>query len=352
MTTEFSDQENENSPLKKRISHYGMIGLAFFITFGFCVFLPFFPLQTGPAVTPGEHGGYQENSVAANGHDGKFSEDLTSRGISSDAVSPYQNSDFLFSSDPSGKPSDADSGFASDPADSNCSGDNPSGDQASDGYSFPPLPADDGVTLQEGTAAEDYLEKIFFLGDSTTYGLRIYKILGKENAHRVWSPKSGTLALFNATREKLYDPESKSELSLSEMAKKYRPPYLVITLGVNGIAMMKESYFKSEYAKVISLVREASPDTKIILQSMYPVSSAYHETKSLNQEKIITGNLWIRDIAAENGCRFLNSFSCFLDEKGYMDLQYENGGDGMHFNAAGYRRMLEYLLAHPYPEAG
>ncbi len=219
----------------------------------------------------------------------------------------------------------------------------------------PTTPADDNPTLDpgaaelpEGTAEAGYLDKIMFYGDSTTYGLRYYEIFGSKTTDRVWTPKSGTLALFNATKEKIYDASVDAEFTLSEMAARKKPEYLIITLGINGISIMDEEYFKSEYIKLINIIRDASPSTKIILQTMYPVSSLYEQTDSINMTKIKTGNGWIADIAEETGCRFLNSFDWFLGSDGLMDSKYDNRGDGMHFNADGYKHMLEFVEAHPY----
>ncbi len=204
----------------------------------------------------------------------------------------------------------------------------------------------DGVTLPAGDAPSGYLDGVYFFGDSTTYGLRYYRILGERNTPRVWTPKSGTIALYNATFERLLDPPSGQLRTLSEMAATYRPPVLVITLGINGVATMREDYFKGEYKKVIAIVRESSPETTIVLQSIYPVSWFFDTSGGVTREKIIEANIWIHDIALEEGCRFLYSYPIFLDEAGYLDEGLQNG-DGMHLAAVGYRRMIDYLLAHP-----
>ena len=52
-----------------------------------------------------------------------------------------------------------------------------------------------GETADAGQA---YIDKLTFLGDSTTYGLWYYNVLtGGRETNQVWTPKSGTLALFN-----------------------------------------------------------------------------------------------------------------------------------------------------------
>lgn len=251
-------------------------------------------------------------------------------------------------------PSNPGTDSPSDPAGTTAPGDSEGTNTPSQGGTDAPMTADDptltpsSAELPEGTAEAGYLDKIMFYGDSTTYGLRYYEIFGSKTTDRVWTPKSGTLALFNATKEKIYDASVDAEFTLSEMAARKKPEYLVITLGINGISMMDEEYFKSEYIKVINIIRDASPATKIILQTMYPVSSIFDQSGSINMVKIKAGNGWIADIAEETGCRFLNSFDWFLDSNGLMDPKYDNMGDGMHFNEVGYNHMLEFVETHPY----
>ena len=61
--------------------------------------------------------------------------------------------------------------------------------------------------------------------------------------------------------------------------RRAKPEYLVITLGVNGISFMDEEWFIRDYTSLVQLVQAASPDTKIILNSIYPVADSYKYQK-------------------------------------------------------------------------
>ena len=129
----------------------------------------------------------------------------------------------------------------------------------------------DTVLAETADAGQAYIDKLVFLGDSTTYGLRAYKMLaGGKDTTQVWTPKIGTLTLSQASFATIVYPETDEELTIADAVAKKKPEYLVITLGVNGVAFMKEDYFKSEYKKIIDSVQTASPDTKIICQSIFP----------------------------------------------------------------------------------
>ena len=145
----------------------------------------------------------------------------------------------------------------------------------------------DTVLTETADAGQAYIDKIVFLGDSTTYGLRAYKMLaGGKDTTQVWTPKTGTLTLSQASFATIVYPETDEELTIADAVAKKKPEYLVITLGVNGVAFMKEDYFKSEYKKIIDSVQTASPDTKIICQSIFPVAKSYARLDSINNDLI------------------------------------------------------------------
>ena len=203
------------------------------------------------------------------------------------------------------------------------------------------------AALPEGTAPEDYIDRLIFFGDSTTYGMKPYKVFGTRDTKQVWTPTSGTLALFRATTDLIYDPNTDTELSLADICAAEKPEYLVMTLGVNGIAFMDETYFKTEYQNVINTILKASPDTKLILQSMYPVARSYENQTSINNEKIQAGNQWIVEIAAAYGLPYLNTYSALVGADGYLPENYQNG-DGMHFNEVSFAVVIDYVRSHPY----
>ncbi len=206
----------------------------------------------------------------------------------------------------------------------------------------------DTVLSETEDAGKEYIDKIVFLGDSTTYGLRFYEMLeGGKQTLQVWTPSSGTLTLTNASFATIVYPETGEELTIKAAVENKKPEYLVITLGVNGISIMDEKYFKSEYKKIIESVQEVSPDTKIICQSMFPVARSYGKLGSINNDKIRNGNRWIVEVAEETGVKFVDTYSVLADSEGWLPESYHNG-DGMHLNADSYTIELNNLRTHAY----
>ena len=114
-------------------------------------------------------------------------------------------------------------------------------------------------------AGSEYIDKLVFIGDSTTYGLKAYGMLsGGKDTLQVWTPSSGTLALFNQSWATIVYPETGEEIPITEAVERRQPEYLVLTIGVNGVSMMDEEQFKADYIDLVQRIQKVSPDTKII----------------------------------------------------------------------------------------
>ena len=196
---------------------------------------------------------------------------------------------------------------------------------------------------------DDYLSRIVFLGDSTTYGLKAYGVLpGQKNTKQVWTPRSGTITLSMAKYVTIVYPEDGSEIPIAEAAARAKPEIMVITLGVNGISFMKEADFKYAYGALVDSILQASPNTKIILQSMFPVASHYQKINSINNVKIAMGNRWIAELATEKGLYYLATATALIGQDGFLPAKYQNG-DGLHLNYTGYSIELDYIKTHMIP---
>lgn len=214
------------------------------------------------------------------------------------------------------------------------------------------IPATGDCVLKEtADAGIAYQDKIVFLGDSTTYSLLYYgKLSGGKESMQIWTPKSRTLALDLALTTTILYPETEEEITIEEAARRKQPEIMVITLGVNGVSYMhdKEEYFISVYTKLVNKIKNASPDTKIILQSIYPVARNWEKTKSINNERIRAANQWVQQVAEDCGIYYLDTISVLADEEGYLPEAYQNG-DGIHLNADSCGIVLNYIRTHALP---
>ena len=197
-------------------------------------------------------------------------------------------------------------------------------------------------------AGQEYIDKLTFLGDSTTYGLKYYEVLsGGKNTQQVWTPESGTLSLFNYATATIVFPETGEQISIVDAVTRKQPEYLVITLGVNGVSQMDEDWFKTDYTGLVQSIQAASPNTKIICNSIYPVENDYEHIDPINNTNIPQANEWIKAVAEATGCKYTDSASVLKAEDGSLREDYGNG-DGIHLNADGFNAVLQYLRTHAY----
>lgn len=208
-------------------------------------------------------------------------------------------------------------------------------------------PEDDGVTLpltpDAGTA---YQDKIIFVGDSLTAHLINREVLtGGTNTKQVWRCENNMMNLNSEiTSAKIIYPGTGEKMTIAEAAGKAKPEIMVITLGTDwGVSYLSESEFKSCYAGLVQAIQKASPKTKIILQSIFPVTAA---CVNLDNTKIDTANKWVKAVAAENGCRYLDTQSILKDDKNCLKENYCNSSDGIHMGREAYVAILEYIRTH------
>ena len=198
---------------------------------------------------------------------------------------------------------------------------------------------------------EHYVNGLIFVGDSVTVKLKESGLLyGGKDSTRVWSGEGGDMTLdYNIDKAVIVDPVSGSLMTVSEAAEANNPKYMVIALGIrNGVQYCSEESFKEYYKKLIDSVTAASPDTKIILQSVFPVSKKYEKNNAgITADKIKLANVWISELAVECGVKYLDTHSALCDSKGRLLSKYDSG-DGLHLNTDGSKAVLQSIRTHGY----
>ena len=198
---------------------------------------------------------------------------------------------------------------------------------------------------------KEYLSSLTFFGESTTAHLRARGVLsGGAETTQVWQDESGTKRLgARLLQDPLIDPKTGERTSLFALCEKEKPHILVLSFGLNGITEFvknKELYVQS-YLNLIDHVRRASPQTRILLQSVYPVTescSAWSvDGKTVSDyTRILNG--WLPEIAQmRENVRHIDTASILTGADGCLAPSYDFGGDGIHLTADAYRKIL-YVL--------
>ena len=208
---------------------------------------------------------------------------------------------------------------------------------------------------------QDYIDRLVFLGESTTYGLWRYGVLSNGlSTTQVWTGAfcsnekiscAGTLALSPAIAStKIYDPENGNAVTIAEAVSTKKPEFLIITLGLNnGASYYSEDQFKQCYRILLNSIFNASSETIVILQSLFPVAESC-KVAVYTPERLELCNSWICDLAVEYGIKYLDTFSILSNDRGYLKPEYDNGGDGIHLNAEGLHAVVQYIRTHGYSE--
>jgi hypothetical protein len=197
---------------------------------------------------------------------------------------------------------------------------------------------------------ESLLRKIVFFGDSTTYHLLSREVLPEGRAaEQVWCPRNRTLLLSPAIASvTVSHPRHREEIPLCEALALYKPEYFVITAGLNGAHTFTEERFKYAYRSLILAVRNSSPDTVILVQSIFPIGKNESAWTSLTPKelnlRIDLLNTWIHDLARESSIRYLNTQEVLRQDDGFLRESY-HVGDGIHLSLSGYQAVLSYILS-------
>lgn len=195
---------------------------------------------------------------------------------------------------------------------------------------------------------DGYIKKIIFIGDKTISQIsNVYEEIKKD---QVWSSADGSLPLdSNLKTIAVIHSDDEKGSAIPSAIEIYKPQYIIITVGLeNGVAYCTEEKFKEYYLSLVNAIKEVSPNTNIILQSVFPISKkAEKSNPNIANDRIDTANGWIAELCEENSIRFLNTASALKDEKGYLLADYDSG-DGITLNAEGYKAMIEYIRTHGY----
>ena len=198
--------------------------------------------------------------------------------------------------------------------------------------------ADNSAADQASDA--DFLQELTFLGDSTTAHMQQRSRL---SADRIWATKNRYLNLDSRiTYAKILLPDG-NECTIAEAAQALRPTYLVITLGVDyGVYYYRNDLktFRYYYEKLLDAIHTASPDTVMVLQSIFLVG---RNATVITNEMIANANEVVCAIARDRNLVFIDQTQTLSDKQGYLRPEYCYSEDGIHLTASAYDAILKTL---------
>lgn len=211
------------------------------------------------------------------------------------------------------------------------------------------------ILSQTADAGQEYVDSLIFFGESTTYHLKSRGVLtGGRDTRQVWAPEGGTVNLDSSISSvKIVYPLTGERLTVREAVERERPKRIILTFGLNGaVSKIKkgEEYFRSCYLSLIDEIRAGCPNTRIILQSCFPISadmnvSNFSVDAATLAEYIRLINSWTLRLAENEGLSYLDTSEVLVDGDGFLMTEYDVG-DGHHLSREAYVRILEYIRTH------
>ncbi len=204
---------------------------------------------------------------------------------------------------------------------------------------------------QAENTGSDPLQNAVFFGESTTTHLRSR---GGIPADRVWANESGTMRLDSTLFSKpLTDPHTGDHISFHELLSRTRPSHMVLSFGLNGIVGFAENLnsYLGNYRKLIEKIQETSPETRITVQSVYPVAQENDQSNwrfSLSPKEINRRILLLNGALSElcetlEGVCYVDTASALTDSSGYLKTEFTT--DGIHLTERAYDEILRVLRA-------
>lgn len=185
---------------------------------------------------------------------------------------------------------------------------------------------------------ESYFADAAFIGDSLTQGLQLYDIL---DTNVVANKGINLQTIYNSDKIRV----AEGYTSVFAELERIQPKKIYILLGTNDIAWRSEGDFVRLYGELIDNLRADHSDAELYIQSMFPVTSTYSNTDNgIDNQKLMTYNGLLMNLAAEKGCHYLDIHSALANENG--TLPNEASPDGYHLNASHYKIWFNYLKNH------
>lgn len=176
-------------------------------------------------------------------------------------------------------------------------------------------------------------ESIVFLGDSITSRCDLNKYFPNYNVYN-----SGIAG--NMTKDILDNMENRVFV--------YNPTKVFILIGTNDLVYseLDNDGIKNNIEEIINKIYEKNSNTKIYLESIYPVNTSLNKeiVETRTNDNIKNLNNKIEKICDNNKCTYINMYENLTDKNGNMKRIYTV--DGLHLNKIGYKVVASKLTKY------
>lgn len=190
---------------------------------------------------------------------------------------------------------------------------------------------------------DEYFNKITMVGDSNTMNMYLNGYL---NGLKAWAIPCLHAESMHSIEINLYGLGKK--MKLIDAIEKYKPETIILNFGTFSTAWISEETFIEKANQMIEQIKEKSPNTKIILISIYPIKKGDNINK-FQQNIINKYNFLILEMANKHGLKYLDVQEVLKDDDGYGKEEYFVE-DKFHLTSLGHRTVKEYIKTHALEE--
>ncbi len=193
-----------------------------------------------------------------------------------------------------------------------------------------------------------YVEKIIFLGDKNTYAMGRYTYTGiPDPIRQVWSVENNVSPSKISVVNNFIYPASYEATNYLTALKDRAPAFLVLSFGsyCEENEILTKDRLITSFGDFIINVKQVSPNTQIMIQSIFPVSD---NCTFLDNEAVLERNEWLRELCSIYKVYYIDSWSALTDESGRLNSEYASD-DGYLLNEEGYKAVIDYVKTHAHP---
>lgn len=193
-------------------------------------------------------------------------------------------------------------------------------------------PTDSVPSAKKQIKMKKYKRKIIFAGDSICEGISYGQAFPQMHS----SAKKKTVA-YRGLNTVTYHTKRifNGRTGLQKLVAE-RPYRVYMMLGMNEIHYRKASLMIAEYKDMIDYIKQASPNTDIVLCAVSPVTRA-ERARHPGMKQIPVFNKKLKKLAKKVHANYLDYTDFLKDSGGYLKAQYATG-DGYHWKNPAYTK--------------
>lgn len=186
---------------------------------------------------------------------------------------------------------------------------------------------------------DDYFDNTVFMGDSRTVAMQALNLVAPEDTFAV-----NGINHVDYMSQQFYDEVTGVNGTIFDIVAQRQPEKIYVALGVNGVAFMQKATFLETYIEMIERLMKASPNSKIIIESILPVNEETYNRGNPNMNNINVDdmNRELLSLANIKEIYYLDLSNVLKDENNRLASKYDCG-DGIHFTNAGYEAIYNEM---------